>query len=197
MIDSWWQSLFQITMRVEESSDGILKPFNDIIGMIMTFSESLAGLSWLAAGISYIAGIVLIARGVFKLRVMADHRSQMFQPMEIAGPMVSIAMGAGLIWWPVLIDVTTYTFWGTTSPLSYEPGFGSEWDEVWKVILDVMKLIGFIAFVKGWYFLTKMGEQGGQGMFGKAMTHITGGILAYHMGPTVRVLMTSFGFEWY
>ena len=197
MIERWWQTIFEISLRVEDSGGGAIKPFNDIIGMILTFAESLAGLGYLAAGISYVAGILLVARGLMKLRVMADHRSQMFQPMEIAGPMVSIVMGAGLIWWPILIDVTTYTFWGTTSPLSYDPGFGSEWDEVWKVILDVMKLVGFIAFIKGWYYLTKMGEQGAQGMFGKGMTHIIGGILAYHMGPTIRMLMNTFGFEWY
>lgn len=195
MIETWWQSIFEISIHVEQTG-GVLKPFNDIIGMILTFSESLAGISWLAAGISYIAGVLLIARGTFKIRVMADHRSQMFQPMEIAGPMVNIVMGVGLIWWPVLIDVTTYTFWGTSSPLSYDPGFGSEWDEVWVVILDVMKLVGFIAFIKGWYYMTKMGEQGAQGMFGKGITHIIGGILAYHMGPTIRVLMATFGFEW-
>lgn len=196
MIDRLWQTFFEFSLRVEDAGGGGIKPFNDIIGMILNFADSLAGLSWLAAGISYVAGIVLIARGIFKLRIMADHRSQMFQPMEIAGPLVNIAMGTGLIWWPVLIDVTTYTFWGTTSPLAYDPGFGSEWDDVWVVMMDVMKLVGFIAFIRGWYFMTKIGEQGAQGMFGKGLTHIIGGILAYHMGPTVRVLMNTFGFEW-
>jgi len=184
-----------IKFSVQEGS-GMLKPFNDLVGMIINLGDSLTGISYLLSALSYLLGVILIVRGVFKLRVMADHRSQMFQPMEVGGPLVSMFVGAGLIWWPTLLDTMTYTFWGSTSPLDYQPGFGSDFDQVWTVILQIMKIIGFIAFIKGWYYLTRVGEQGAQGMVGKGLTHILGGTLAYHMGPTIHVLMTTFGFDW-
>lgn len=179
-----------------QDGGGMLRPFNDLVGMILNLGDSLAGISYLVAGLCYLLGVALVVRGIFKLRVMADHRSQMFQPMEVGGPLVSILVGAGLIWWPTLLDSMTYTFWGSTSPLDYQPGFGSDFDAVWEVILQIMKIVGFIAFMRGWYYLTRAGEQGAQGMVGKGLTHIIGGTLAYHMGPTIHVLMTTFGFDW-
>lgn len=181
---------------VVQDGTGVLKPFNDLVGMIMTFSESLTGISFLLTGLCYILGVLFVLRGIFKLRIMADHRSQMFQPMEVGGPLVSIFVGAGLIWWPTLMDTVTYTFWGATSPLDYRPAFGSDFDQVWEVILKVMQIVGLIAFIRGWSYLTKVGEQGAQGMLTKGLTHIIGGVLAYHMGAVIHVVMTTFGFDW-
>lgn len=167
---------------------------NDIIGMILTFAESLSGLSYLVTSVTYVVGIALMAHGLFKLKALGENRSMMTQPMALTGPIVKMMVGACFVWWPVLIDVTTYTFWGTSSPLSYTPSFGYEVDTIIEVAFQIIRLVGLIAFIRGWYYLIKAGEQGGQGMIGKGITHIVGGILAYHMGATVRVFMNTFGF---
>ncbi len=165
----------------------------DILTMILTFAESLSGLSRLVTATTYLLGVFLVASALYKLKALGDARTMMSQQMDIGGPIVKMMIGAGLIWWPTLIDVTTYTFWGTTSPLSYQPNFGYEIDTVIEVAFQVLRLVGIIAFVRGWYYIVKSGEQGGQGMMGKGFTHIIGGIFAYHMGATVRVLMNTFG----
>lgn len=167
---------------------------NDIIGVILTFAESLPGLSRLITASTYLLGVFLVASGLYKLKALGDHRSMMSNPMDINGPIVKMLVGAGLIWWPTLIDVTTYTFWGTTSPLSYQPSYGYEVDTIIEVAFQVIRLVGIIAFIKGWYYLVKSGEQGGQITVGKGFTHIVGGIFAYHMGATVQVIMNTFGF---
>jgi intracellular multiplication protein IcmC len=167
---------------------------NDILGMILHFAESLSGLGFLVTALTYLVGVGLMANGLFKLKALGDNRTMMSQPMALSGPIMKMMIGAGFIWWPTLIDVTTYTFWGTTSPLSYTPSFGYEIDSVLEVAFEVIRLVGLIAFIRGWYYLIKSGEQGGQGMVGKGITHIVGGILAYHMGATVRVFMNTFGF---
>jgi intracellular multiplication protein IcmC len=116
--------------------------------------------------------------------------------MEIGGPIVSVIIGGMLIWSNTLLDSMTMTLWGSTSPLDYRPNFTGDFNQVWDVILKIMKIVGFIAFVRGWYYLTRIGQQGQQGMIGKGLTHIIGGTLAYHMGATIHVLMTTFGFNW-
>ncbi len=168
---------------------------NDLLGMILHFAESLSGLSYLITATTYLVGVALLANGLYKLKMLGDSRSMMSQPMSLGGPIIRMMVGAAFIWWPTLIDVTTYTFWGTSSPLSYQPSFGYEVDTVIEVAFQVIRLIGLIAFIRGWYYLIKSGEQGQQGMMGKGFTHIVGGILAYHMGATVQVFLNTFGFS--
>jgi intracellular multiplication protein IcmC len=169
---------------------------NDLIGMILSFAESLSGLSYLITACTYLLGVFFVVSALYKLKELGDHRSMMSQSMDISSPIIKMFVGAGLIWWPTLIDVTTYTFWGTSSPLSYQPSHGYELDSVIEVAFEVFRLVGIIAFIRGWYYMAKSGEQGAQqGMVGKGLTHIIGGILAYHMGATVRVFMNTFGFN--
>jgi intracellular multiplication protein IcmC len=167
---------------------------NDLLGIILSFAESLAGLSILITASTYLLGIFLISSALYGLKELADTRTMMSSQADISGPIIKMLVGAGLIWWPTLIDVTTYTFWGTTSPLSYNPSFGYEIDTVIEVAFEVIRLVGIIAFVRGWYYIVKSGEQGSQATVGKGLTHVVGGIFAFHIGAFVRVLMNTFGF---
>ncbi|MFA6037382.1 MAG: hypothetical protein WC748_04585 [Legionellales bacterium] len=167
---------------------------NDLVNMIVTFAESLSGLSILVTAGTYLLGIFMIGGGLYALKSLGDTRSMMSQQMEITGPIIKIFVGVGLVWWPTLIDMTTYTFWGTTSPLSYNPSYGHEIDTVIEVAFEVIRLVGIVAFIRGWYYIVKSGEQGSQATVGKGLTHIIGGIFAYHIGATVRILMNTFGF---
>jgi intracellular multiplication protein IcmC len=168
---------------------------NDLIGIILTFAESLSGLSTLVTAATYLLGIFMIASAIYNLKAVADARTMMSQQADITGPVIKMFVGVGLIWWPTLIDVSTYTFWGTTSPLSYNPTFGYELDTVIEVAFEIIRLIGIIAFIRGWYYIVKSGEQGSQATVTKGLTHVVGGLFAYHIGAFVRVLMNTFGFS--
>lgn len=185
-----------LKIGISGTESGMLKPFNDLAAMILNLGASLEGISNLIAAVTYILGVLLIAKGIFRLRVMADQRSQMHQPMELGGPLISLLIGGMLIWSNTLLDSMTQTMWGTTSPLDYTPSLTGDYIAVWDVILKIMQIIGFIAFIRGWYYLTRVGQQSQPGMVGKGLTHIIGGTMAYHMGATINVLMTTFGFDW-
>ncbi len=167
---------------------------NDLLGILLAFAESLSGLSILVTASTYLLGIFLISNALYNMKSMADARTMMSSQSDLSGPIVKMLVGAGLVWWPTLIDVTTYTFWGTTSPLSYNPTYGYEIDTVIEIAFEVIRLVGIIAFIRGWYYIVKSGEQGSQTTVGKGLTHIVGGIFAYHIGAFVRVLMNTFGF---
>lgn len=55
-----------INIYVDDST--LLKPFNDLSGMILTFGSQLEGIYGLIQGISYVLGIVLVAAALYKLR---------------------------------------------------------------------------------------------------------------------------------
>lgn len=183
-------------LRIQVAESGVPKPWNDLAGMIMTFGESLGGIYNLIAAMSYIMGIILVAAALYKLRKTGDHQSHMVNPVGLGGPLANMLLAVGLIWWPTMLDSVTYTFWGSTSPLGYKPAFANDYAGVWNVIVNIMKIVGLIAFVRGWYLLSKSGEQGHQGTITKGLTHIVGGIFAYHIEGTLNILMTTFGFDW-
>jgi intracellular multiplication protein IcmC len=171
-------------------------PFNDLAGMIMTLGQSLPAVYYLVGAISYITGIILVAAALYRLRKTGDHQSHMVNPVGLGGPLANLLLAVGLIWWPTMLDTITTTFWGTNSPLGYTPPFANDYQGVWNVIVNIMKIVGLIAFIRGWYLLSRAGEQGQQGMIGKGLTHIVGGIFAYHIEGTLSVLMHTFGFNW-
>lgn len=191
-----------VTIRVNPPTSnsgfgpGTLSPFNDLAGMITNLGNSLNGVYNLVAGLSYIAGIWMVVSAIYKMRKIGDHQQHMFNPTGMGGPMANLLLAVGLIWWPTMLDSVTYTLWGTTSPLGYTPAFANDYQNVWTVITGIMKIVGLIAFVRGWYLLSQAGEQHSQGMITKGLTHIVGGIFAYHIEGTLSVLMNTFGFNW-
>jgi hypothetical protein len=163
--------------------------------MLINLGESLDPIARFVASISYVTGVIFIMIGIRKFHNSSDQRTQMFHPMEMGAPLMNIITGVALIWWPVMLDALTATLWGSASPTAYTPNLDADYLEIWNILLNIMAIVGLISFIRGWYFLTKAGEQGApQGIVGKGITHIVGGVLAFHMGAVIEVLFNTFGF---
>lgn len=69
-------------------------------------------------------------------------------------------------------------------------GIDQEWAVMVNTISMYVQLIGFIAFVRGWFILSSVGSPGGaqQGAFSKGLIHIIGGIIAINFVPFMRVI---------
>lgn len=168
--------------------------YQDIWQILLNFGDSLEDIANLVAALSYLIGVIFMMIGVKKFHASNEQRAQMFHPMEMGAPLMNIITGAALIWWPVMLDALTASLWGTANPIGYDPDIDAQYKEIWAVILNIMKIVGLISFIRGWYCLTKAGEQGAQGMVGKGLTHIVGGVLAFHMDAVIEVLFSTFGF---
>ena len=60
-------------------------------------------------------------------------------------------------------------------------------------LLGLVQVMGVIAFIRGWVLLGHAGEQNAQqGMFGKGLTHIIGGILAINIVGTKDLIWNTF-----
>ncbi len=170
---------------------------------IANLSTAVGSIKALVAAISFIVGIYFVARGVAMYRSFANQTFGSAQRGEFAGPLVYLVVGAILVYLPSASDVSLITVFGTAEvgddaeALAYfVPGASEKWRDVALVLMSYMKLIGFIAFVRGWMILAKMGQSGSQpGSMGKGITHLVGGVLLMNIPDTMRILATTFGFQ--
>jgi len=166
--------------------------------MLQNLALSLPALQDLMISLAYILGISLIANGLYKLRNMGDHRYMMSQPTELKGPALSMFVGAMLLYLPSAFSTVTWTLWsqGGSGMMYYTPPTTSsaEFQAIVTVCFQIVAFVGLIAFVRGWLILAKLGDHSNQGGLGKALSHIIGGVLAYHIDATVYVVQATFGF---
>ena len=90
------------------------------------------------------------------------------------------------------INVTPAYDQNASSELMQYVSFGidQEWSSLINTIVMYIQLVGFIAFVRGWFILSSAASPGGaqQGAFSKGLTHIIGGIIAINFVPFMRLL---------
>lgn len=69
-------------------------------------------------------------------------------------------------------------------------GIDQEWAAMVNTVSMYVQLIGFIAFVRGWFILASVGSPGGaqQGAFSKGLIHIIGGVIAINFVPFMQVI---------
>lgn len=168
----------------------------------LTFAfESLVNL---VAAISYLMGVYFVFRGVGMYKIFATQSFASAQKGEVAGPLVFMIVGAVLIYFPSTLDTTMQSLFGygtkemapAEDMIGYSIASGGEhWKEISTVLVKYMKLIGFIAFLRGWTILSKMGHSGAQpGSVGKGIVHVIAGVLLINIVDTVTLLAETFGF---
>lgn len=159
----------------------------------------------LVAAISYVMGLYFIFRGIGMYKIFATQSFASAQKGEVAGPLVFLMVGAILMYFPSTLDSSLQTIFGygakDISPAEDMIGYaaltssGENWKEISNVLIKYMKLIGFIAFLRGWTILSKMGHSGSQpGSVGKGIVHIIAGVLLINIVDTIRLLAETFGF---
>jgi len=163
--------------------------------MLWHLQSQLSSVSHLIVAVSYLAGITLVLRGLFKLKLYGDMRVMMSNNANIGEPLTLFSIGAILIFLPNLLDVSMQTMWGVdyNTVMSYDVDTSGHWGDVMQPIASLIQVIGFIAFLRGWFFLSKITAQGyQQGVVGKGFMHILGGILAINIVGTIDMLKATF-----
>ncbi len=171
--------------------------FPDLQQMMLNLSQSLPPIWKLVTAISYLLGIGFIMRAVYALKIYGDMRTQASQNPSIKTPLIFFVVGAALIFLPSTKSVvlTTIFAYGTPQPLSYTSSNPLISTQIVAVVMQIVQLVGLISFIRGWMILAQATSGGGgqQHTFGKAMTHIIGGILAINVEGTKELLQATFG----
>jgi hypothetical protein len=153
-----------------------------LANMMENFSKTIPELMRLATAISYVAGFVIIIKGIIELRHFGEMRTMMQQERGAFGPIAHLLVGAALIYLPSSVQAGISTFWADTSPLAYASDENDAWSELLKDAFLIFQFIGTIAVIRGLLILSKSGGRGGQQKsMGQAMTHIIGGIFCINM----------------
>lgn len=168
---------------------------------IQNLSLAFTNIQKLVVALSYVMGVGMVVRGVMMYRIFANQTFGSAQRGEIAGPMVWITIGCVLIYLPSTVETSLITAFGsgtvgeTSELIGYTTLSATEkWRRISEVAIGYMKLIGLIAFIRGWIILSKMGHSGAQpGSIGKGIIHIVGGILLINIIDTVNMLARTFG----
>ena len=168
----------------------------DLNSMLANLDTSVPGVVQLIFGACYVMGIFFILRSVYKFKGHAAMVSQMSQEKSIIKPLILMMVGVGFIWLPALMDSLLASLWnyGTDSVVAY-PEISDPFVLVTGPLIDVVRVFGLIAIVRGWALLAKLGSEGGQheGVTGKAVIHLVGGILAWNIVGLWDLIQNTLG----
>lgn len=169
---------------------------------IANLSGAFDNIQMLVVAISYVIGAFFVVKGVMMFKVLATQTLSSAQKGDVAGPLVHILIGAVLIYLPSTVTTSLVTIFdtSTTSAASELIGYQSlsgveQWQAISVVVIQYTKLIGLIAFIRGWVILSKMAGAGNQpGSVGKGMIHVIGGILLINIVDTFNLLAQTLGY---
>ncbi len=162
--------------------------------MLVNLSSSITPFWRLVTGASYLFGLVFVFRGIFMLKVYGEGRTMMSGQANLKGALICLLVGAVLLFSQSMYDTLLFsTFSATsTSPLQYDTNSTLSIDAYFS-LLRFISLIGLISFIRGWVMLTHLSNPGQQSSFGKALTHIIGGLLAINIQGTINVVQGTLG----
>lgn len=166
----------------------------DLQSMAINLSNSIPSLWHMVVGLAYLFGVAFIFRGVYALKIYGEMRTQMSSHSSMRVPVTLLLVGTALLFLPTTkaIVLTTIFAYSDPMPLSYTPSNPLIDPQATQALLQFVQLIGLISFVRGWILLSNT-ENRGQSNFGKALTHIVGGIAAINIEGVRQVLQATLG----
>lgn len=154
--------------------------------------EAWVSITIFLGAVMFVTGIGLGVLSIMKFKAMADGKATIVQPI------VLLVISAALIASPSFIMTIANTYyesaqWSPVSLLSSIPqgDMLPGTAEALSSVLIFVQMLGFIAFFRGMLMFKALAE-GKQGMFGKAATHVLGGVLAINIQMTVGMLARTF-----
>jgi intracellular multiplication protein IcmC len=166
--------------------------------MVGELAKSYPAIANLVASVGFFIGIIFIVASLFQLRHVGESRSATQGNHEFTAPLFGILIGSALIYIPTFLQATALTLWGENELLDY-PNSTITWSggnsSLMVVLLNTIRLVGLISFIRGWIILKRSTEQGGhgQGFLGKALAHIIGGIFCWHIAAFTNMVAATFG----
>ena len=172
----------------------------DFNSMLSAMQDNAGAIIKLVVATAYVIGIWFIFSAIIGLKKMGN--SSMQQQSGIGGPLLKFIIGLLLLYLPSAIDVSVGSIWGHTaigseasSYMEYKATSGDPYSGAKAGAIALIRVMGYISFVRGLIILSHSGDQGSQsGTFGKGIVHIIGGILAINIVGSVKVIANTLGF---
>lgn len=163
--------------------------------MLSNLNSQFPSLYRLVTAFAYIAGFFIVFRGLYQMKHMGEGRA-MGQQNDMKGPILSLLIGAALIYTPSFFSTSLITIFGTSSITSYPTGshIDPSFNEMGQTLVTIVQFVGGIALVRGILIFHRLGHgQAQQGTFGKGVTHVIGGILLINIVGFADVIGSTLG----
>lgn len=163
----------------------------DISEMIINIAETLPPVLAMVSAASYIIGISMVIKGIFKLKEFGESRTMMSSHLSAMPSIITICVGGFLIFFPSSIEVGMQTIFNYSNPLSYSSEDATTQELIDSIVM-IMQIIGSISFIRGMLLIKSSTGQGAQpGSFSKGITFVIAGILAINIYGTWEVLVNT------
>jgi len=179
----------QVTPSGIQSQLGSLNAQN----VLVNIANQVPYLMQLITALSYVMGMYFIISGIMKLKHVGEARTQMSHEHHLMTPITLISVGVMLIYLPSAVNTGMSTFWANPNPYGYLQQ-QDQWSSVINDCYLIIQFIGALAFIRGLVLLSHGGGHG-QSNFGKALTHIIGGILCINIYQFVQVVLSTIGIQ--
>ena len=164
--------------------------------ILFNISTTLPAIVQMVMGFCYVFGLWLTFRALYKLKQYGELRTMMSSNTDLREPMLLLMVGAFMLLLPTTIQFAENTLFDYyyAQPIMYPTSQQSPWGMVEDVLIQIVRFVGLIAFIRGWSIVTHLGGQSNpNATFGKAITFIVAGVLAMNFHGTVRVLAQTIG----
>ncbi len=174
--------------------------------MLSNFVNNITpGILALISGMAVIFGIVMIFYNMIKLsKFGSDAKTNSLTP--IIG---SLIIGSLLVAVGQSMDISLTTLFGDGNTISdiktqrytglaYVPGGSFDMDRfnnAMSAVFTFLRIVGSLAFVRGFFVMKNALEGAGQATKGQAYTHIIGGTLLVNMPVFIKYIEQSVGFK--
>lgn len=168
----------------------------DAITMLTNITDQIPEFTKLVTGAFYLMGMALTFKALYHLKVYGEARTMMSVQSSLRTPLTYLFVGTGMIYSPSFIQSANATLFGADSFLAYEEwtGYTNYGGTMMNSVFYVVQFIGLVSFFRGWVLMTHTAGQSAQpGAFGKAMTHIIGGILCMNIVLFANILQNTLG----
>lgn len=163
--------------------------------MITALKENLPAVVRFLNATSYVMGIWFIFSAIYEMRMYGQLRSMMSTNISINGPVSKMILGALFLFLPATIDTATYTLWkyGKEDIQAYYTVADTVWAPIFNGVISLVRVVGYIAFIRGILLLSRSAKQQQPGFFGKGIIFIIGGILSVNIIGTIKMIQATFG----
>lgn len=175
----------------------------DLSTALTNLQAAFSSITILITAVSYTLGTAFAVTGLMRYRAIATQTLSSAQKGEIMGPFVYIMIGCILIYFPETLDSSLLSVFDDTTVgtgTDFIAYVGVSADENWRqvsiVVVEYITLVGYIAFIRGWVILSKLGQSGAQpGSMGKGLLHVIGGVLLINIVYSFQILARTFGYS--
>lgn len=157
--------------------------------MFANFSASSVALTRLVKYVSYIIGLFFVVNAILKFSQLGSN-----QQLTPKVPLTMFFVGISIFSLTSVVNMATATMAMGSGPgavlMPSGPAFGAVTAAGLQGVFLFIRLVGYIAFIRGWLLLNQAG-QGKEGTVGRGLTHIFGGVAAINITVTAKILANT------